>query len=144
MLTSRGKIISATATMFSSHLAAYSRCIPARNVRFSDVFFVPVTKETWVDNPTLGAMISDVGPSCWVSISEARRRGISLGLGMLTVRRQRFSGLSEADLHPSGEKKIIRIGLFTNRSVRAPTSNPLGLPTHVGSNCGGPMFLRLH
>lgn len=64
-----------------------------------------------------------------------------LGLGMLTVGANGFEGSARLFFIPSGQEQF-RIGLFTNRSVRVPTPNPLGLPTHIGPNCGGPKFLR--
>lgn len=53
-------------------------------------------------------------------------------------RDQRFRGLSEADLHSSEEKKISGSGCSPTDLLRVPTPNPLGLPTHIGPNCGGP------
>lgn len=105
-LTSRGKIISATATMSSSHLAAYSRCISAWYVRSSDLFFVPVTKKCWADKPNAQSDDFRCGSSCWVSISEARRRGISLGLGLLTVGANGFEGSARLFFIPSERKKL--------------------------------------
>lgn len=70
----------------------------------SELFFVPMTKESWVHKPNAPSDDFRCGSSCWVSISEARRRGISLGLGMLTVGANGFEGSARLIFIPSKKK----------------------------------------
>lgn len=143
MLTSRGKIISTTATMSSSHLAAYSRCNWAWYVRSSDLFFVPVTKESWVYKPNARSDDFRCGSSCWVSISEVRRRGISLGLGMLTVGTNGFEGSARLIFIPL-RKKIYQDRAVHQQICEGTNAQSAGTSNTHRAKLRRAQFLRLH